>query len=86
MALDAVAVTLAGQTSFKVAPYAGLTLSGNKAGTYRIEYLDQFVPQATINWLALTNLTVTQFPYLYIDTSVPMDGAVRRFYRIVFVP
>ena len=58
--------------------YAGLTLSGSVGTTYEIQY------STNVNgptWQPLADITLTNSPYLYIDTN--STSAQKRFYRAV---
>jgi hypothetical protein len=87
VAVDAVNLTLiAARHRLMVDLYAGILLSGPEPGTYAIQYADSLNGQTSTNWQSLTNLTLTTFPHLFLDTSNPSSGRVQRFYRSVFTP
>ncbi len=65
--------------------YAGLTFSGIVGKSYSIQYVNDF--SLTNNWSAwttLTNLTLPNSPFQFVDWSSP--GSSRRFYRAVQMP
>ena len=73
------------QLSFKflsLKMYAGLTIDGQAGQTYRIEYLEGL--KQTNDWQSLTNVTLTDPLYLFIDTESPKNPV--RFYRALLLP
>lgn len=62
--------------------YAGLTISGQTGTTQRIEYTTNFANPTL--WRTLTDLSLSNPPQLFIDTSSPYSP--RRFYRAVTLP
>jgi|SRR6266850_924073 len=62
--------------------YAGLTIDGQQGQNYRIEYVDALRPTTT--WQSLTTVTLTNTPYLYIDTD--SVNFPQRFYRALPLP
>jgi len=67
-------------TFLNLAMYAGLAVDGPPGSEYRIDYLDQL----STNWIPQTNITLSNRPYLYIDTNSP--ASPQRFYRAVLLP
>lgn len=65
-----------------IAMYAGLNVTGTVGWTYRIEYKENLLP--TVPWTYLTNIVLSQSPYLWID--VGSTNAPRRFYQAVWAP
>jgi formylglycine-generating enzyme required for sulfatase activity len=57
--------------------YAGLTITGTVGSNYVVQYSTNL---SQTNWLTLTNLTLPNSPYLWVDTSTPETG--KRFYRL----
>lgn len=58
--------------------YAGITLTGKIGATYDLEYSTNL---ATGIWSPLTEVALTNSPYLFIDTNSP--ASANRFYRSV---
>ncbi len=56
--------------------YAGLTIVGQPAATYEIDYENSL---SSSNWMVLTNIVLPVSPYFYVDTSSPFSSS--RFYR-----
>jgi len=62
--------------------YAGLTIDGDVGQMYQVQYVPAFGNQ--FNWQTLTNVTLTNAPYLFIDVdSARVPG---RFYRALPLP
>jgi hypothetical protein len=62
--------------------YAGLTIDGEIGETYQIQFVPALGNQT--EWQVLTNVTLTNVPYLFIDLESP--GVPRRFYRALPPP
>ena len=60
---------------------ASLAIVGASGATYRIDYTRD---PANPAWVTLTNLTIPQSPFLFVDLD--SRGQPRRFYRAVPVP
>jgi hypothetical protein len=73
------AATLAVQT------YPGITITGDVARPYRIDYTDKLdrTPSGT-NWHVLTSFFLPRSPYLYVDSSPA--SSPERYYRAVALP
>lgn len=61
--------------------FAGLTVSGEAGGTYRIDYATN---ASSSSWTPLVSLTLTNTSQLYIDLETPLNA--QRVYRAVRVP
>ena len=59
--------------------YAGVIIDGTTGYTYGIEYATN-LQNAT--WQSLTNITLTQPVQIWVDTSVNVPNAPKRFYRV----
>ena len=59
--------------------YAGLSITGSVGTACQVQYVTNLAQ--TNAWAALTNLTLTSNPQLWVDTGSPATG--RRFYRTV---
>jgi hypothetical protein len=57
---------------------AAVYITGPIGANYQIEATPALGPA---NWTALTNVTITAQPYIYVDYSTPTNS--RRFYRAV---
>jgi len=55
-----------------------LTIASDVGSTNQVRYIEDLTQT---NWTVLTNLVVTQSPYLFVDASTP--PALQRFYRVV---
>jgi len=75
----AISMVAPGGATLGIDMYAGLTIAGEVGRTYRVESKDELTPGAS--WVALTNLVLTQTPYLWIDVS--SASVPRRVYRAV---
>ena len=62
--------------------YAGITIDGQVGQNYRLEYAPTLGGQT--NWQTLTNVTLTNTSYLFIDLDSPRSP--RRFYRALLSP
>jgi hypothetical protein len=62
--------------------YAGLLIDGDPGETFQVQYVPALVSQT--NWQAITNVTLTNVPYLFIDVESPR--VPQRFYRAIPVP
>jgi len=78
--LDSISLTAFTSTpaSLSIATYPGISIVGVVGANYLLEYADALQPT---NWVALTNLTLSFSPYLFVDTSVPNGQS--RFYRAI---
>lgn len=65
--------------TMELALYPGLTISGEIGGTYQIQFRTNL---ADLQWQLLKEVTLTQSPWLYLDTEATSTGE-RRFYRII---
>lgn len=61
--------------------YAGLLITAPVGSTNRIDYTTDL---ATGQWLALTNVVITESPFFFCDQD--SKGQSRRFYRAVMLP
>jgi hypothetical protein len=63
--------------------YAGLMIDGAVSNTYAIQFSSNF-----ITWTTLTNLTLTQDPELWVDTTINLSapGHPAGSYRVMAVP
>jgi hypothetical protein len=59
--------------------YAGVIIDGTAGYTYGIEYTTNL--QNAV-WQSLTNVTLTQPVEIWVDTSVNVPNAPKRFYRV----
>ncbi len=59
--------------------YAGVIIDGTAGYTYGIEYATNLT---TPTWNSLTNVTLTQPVQIWVDTSVNVPNAPKRFYRV----
>lgn len=59
--------------------FAGVIIDGTTGYTYGIEYTTN-LQNAT--WQSLTNITLTQPVQIWVDTSVKVTDAPKRFYRV----
>jgi hypothetical protein len=66
--------------------YAAITIEGPSAGNYRVECTDDIAVGKPPEWLVLTNVSVPEVPYIFIDESRLITESQMRFYRIVFLP
>jgi hypothetical protein len=68
--------------SLAIRSYPGVSITGTVGRKYRIEYSEDL--RLTNNFTALTNLSLTMSPYLWVDTSY--SNSAPRFYRAVLLP
>ena len=66
--------------------YAGISIEGPSLGNYRIDYSDYVSDVNSSNWIALTNITISKIPFLFVDTAQPATQNSSRFYRAVYLP
>jgi hypothetical protein len=62
--------------------YAGLTITGAVGSTNQIQFVSSL---SNTNWVTLTNLVLSQSPYLFFDSSTSARSG-SRFYRAVLLP
>ena len=82
--------TASGQRFYRATPavrlearrWPGWTFAGPSGAAYRIEYVTAATGFG--NWQFLTNLTLPESPYLFIDTTATNDGL--RYYRTTPLP
>lgn len=59
-----------------ICTYPGVTINGTAGGVYQIQYTTNL---NNSSWQTLTNFMLPYSPYLWIDTSLPVNG--HKFYR-----
>jgi hypothetical protein len=70
------------QMDLGLAMYPGITIKGNVATSYRIDYSTD--ASNTNNWQFLAAVTLDRTPFLFIDVNA--GNSTQRFYRAVLVP
>lgn len=58
--------------------YPGISIQGTLGGTYNLQFKDTL---GSPNWLSLTNIFLSSYPYLFFDTT--STNQANRFYRAV---
>ena len=66
--------------NIRIGIYAGITIEGVPGYTYGIQYTTDLTD--TNSWATLTNHTLTQPAEIWVDTSVEVGTALRRYYRV----
>lgn len=73
------AVLVVNPANVSLGLYAGVIIDGTTGYTYGIEYTTNL--QNAV-WQSVTNITLTQPVQIWVDTSVNVPNAPKRFYRV----